>query len=223
VGRVEDNGSPVDGSGAWADEVVARVIDLRESLGRSVSVGISGVDCAGKSTLAESVRARLQTRGASALLVPGDEFTRPTAERYAEADEGLGYYRSFDYADLFDRILPAVRCDFAGELVIKVSDWERDDWRTDTLVLARATVVIVEGCFLFASGRACEFDLSVWIDLPLESVVSRALRRPRDLERMGGSSGVNERYARRYLPGQTIHLERDSPAQSAGLVLRSNA
>jgi hypothetical protein len=80
----------VDGSDAWADEVVARVIDLRESLGRSVSVGISGVDCA-------------------------------------------------------------------------------------------------------------------------------------DLERMGGSSGVNERYARRYLPGQAIHLERDRPAQSADLVLRSNA
>jgi uridine kinase len=206
----------------WADDVVARIVEVRENLGRSVSVGISGVDCAGKSTLAEAVHVRLRTRGASALLVPGDEFTRPTDERYGEADEGLGYYsHSFDYAPVFDRILPAVRSNFAGELVVKVSDWERDDWRNEILVLRSGLVVIVEGCFLFTGGKAREFDLSVWIELALESVVPRALRRPRDLERMGGPGGVRERYARRYLPGQAIHLERDDPAKSADLVLCS--
>src|SRR5689334_24000193 len=44
---------------------------------------------------------------------------------------------------------------------------------------------------------------------------SRALRRPRDLERMGGPTGVRERYEARYIPGQVIHLERDMPAKRA--------
>jgi adenylylsulfate kinase-like enzyme len=39
-----------------AEESAERSIALRERLGRGVSVGISGVDCAGKSTVAEAVR-----------------------------------------------------------------------------------------------------------------------------------------------------------------------
>jgi uridine kinase len=195
-------------------------VELSAWLGRGVAVGISGADCAGKSTLAESVRRQLADRGFPAVLIEGDEFTRPTAERYAEEDEGLGYYRdSFDYGVLFDRILPAVRASSTEPIRIEVSDWERDAWKEDTVQLQPGAIVIVEGCFLFAAGRAGDFDLSVWIDVPLEDVVPRALGRPRDLERMGGPAGVRERYEQRYIPGQRLHLERDRPEGQATLVL----
>jgi uridine kinase len=108
-----------------------------------------------------------------------------------------------------------------SELVLRVSDWERDDWRDETFALETATVLIAEGCFLFAGHGRDAFDLAVWIDLPLGRVVERALGRPRDLARMGGRDGVRERYANRYLPGQRLHLERDEPARHADLVLRS--
>ncbi|HZT83862.1 MAG TPA: hypothetical protein VE984_00375 [Gaiellaceae bacterium] len=58
------------------------------------------------------------------------------------------------------------------------------------------------------------------MDLPLDEIVPRALARPRDLERMGGPEGVRERYERRYVPGQRLHLERDRPQEQATLVLR---
>src|SRR5579859_7081808 len=138
----------------WAQEIVDRALRLRQSMGRSVSVGISGVDCAGKTTLAEAVHFLLQSSGVCSVLIPGDEFTRPTSDRYRNTDEGLGYYLdSFDYAHLFELILPAVRNNVAGEMIIKVSDWERDSWRDEVLVLAADGVVIVEGCFLFADRR----------------------------------------------------------------------
>ena len=207
----------------WAQEVVDRVLGLRQRLGRSVSVGISGVDCAGKTTLAEAVHTLLQSSGVRSVVIPGDEFTRATADRYCNADEGVGYYlETFDYAQLFEEILPAVRNNVAGEMIMKVSDWERDGWRDEVLLLSANGAVIVEGCFLFADQRARAFDLSVWIELPLASVVSRALRRPRDLERMGGPTGVRERYEARYIPGQSIHLERDIPAKMATLVLQAS-
>lgn len=154
-------------------------------------------------------------------MVAGDELTRPTGERYREPDEGLSYYRdSFDYGELFSRVLPAVRDGFAGDLTIRVSDWERDDWREGTLRVPDRGVLVVEGCFLFAAGNESLFDLSVWIDLPLEQVVERALRRPSDLERMGGPDALRARYAARYLPGQRLHLERDAPHRRAMLVVR---
>lgn len=201
-------------------EVVERALALRRELRRGVSIGISGVDCAGKSTLARAVVEALGAAGVHAQLVEGDEFTRPTSERFGEPDEGLGYYRdSFDYSDLWERILPAVRRSFAGELRVKASDWEGDGWQEQTLVLEPQAVVVVEGCFLFADGRGAEFDLPVWLDLPLGEVVGRALGRPRDLERMGGPDGVRRRYAARYVPGQALHLERDRPHEQAALVL----
>lgn len=210
----------MQGSSGWASRVAERALGLRERLGRTVSVGISGVDCAGKSTLAAAVELALRERDVPALVIPGDEFTRPTADRYRETDEALGYYRdSFDYGPLFEQILPAVREGAPSELTVNVSDWERDGWRAERVALPEHGVVVVEGCFLFADQRAHEFDLSVWIDLSLDDVVPRALSRPRDLERMGGPVGVRERYERRYVPGQQIHLARDEPAAHASLVL----
>lgn len=151
----------------------------------------------------------------------GDEFTRPTSERYAEPDEGLGYYRrSFDYAWVYDTLLPAVGSGFVGELATRVSDWGEDGWQDARVVIEPNAVVIVEGCFLF-TGREDAFDLTIWLDLPLDAVVERALQRPRDLERMGGADGVRERYAARYLPGQALHLERDDPAARADVVLQA--
>lgn len=206
-----------------ASDVAERALALHAQLRRGVSVGISGVDCAGKSTLAEQVRARLVERGLPVVLLAGDELTRPSHERYAEADEGLGYYRdSFDYRPIFEEILPAVRSSSVGPVHLPVSDWERDGWTQRTVELAPGAVVVVEGCFLFADDRAGEFDLSVWLDLPLEEVIPRALGRPRDLERMGGPDGVRDRYDRRYVPGQRLHLERDRPHEQATIVVAAS-
>jgi len=200
---------------AWAAQVVARI----EELGPRAAVGISGVDCAGKSTLATAVASSL---GSRALVIRGDELTRPTTERYADPDAGIAYYRdSFDYYELFGLLLPALRDGVVGDVELRVSDWERDAWQPAVFSLAPDTVLVVEGCFLFAGRGRDAFDLSVWIDLPLERVVERALGRPRDLERMGGPDGVRARYEARYLPGQRLHLERDAPAAHAGLVLRA--
>jgi uridine kinase len=207
-------------SDRWATDIADRAEALRARLGRGLSIGISGVDCAGKSTLAEAVRGRLAERGLPAVLLEGDEFTRPRSERYAEANEGLAYYRdSFDYRAVFEDVLPAVRRSLAGVVALRVTDWERDTWAERVVELLPAAVVIVEGCFLFAERGAAGFDLSVWLDLPLEEVVPRAVCRPRDLERMGGPDGVRERYEARYLAGQRLHLARDRPQEQADLVL----
>jgi len=203
-----------------ARELARRIDALRATPRRTVSVGISGVDCAGKSTLARELAAELRGRGLPVLLVEGDELTRPTRERYADPDEGRGYYReSFAYDELFARVLPAARRGREVELSLRFSDWENDGWRPTAVTVPADGVVIAEGCFLFAANGCAEFDLSVWLELPLDQVVERALARPRDLERMGGPAGVRERYETRYLPGQRLHLAADAPATHADVVV----
>lgn len=202
------------------DELVTRTLELRRHLGRAVAVGVSGIDCAGKTTVATALQRELEQRGVPVLAISGDDFTRPTTQRYAEPDLALGYYRdSFDYAWVFDRMLPTVRAGEHGELTTLVSDWEHDSWQRHTFRLPAGAVVIVEGCFLFTAERAGAFDLRVWIDVPADDALSRAQRRAKDLERMGGPDGVRERYLARYLPGQELHLARDAPRGRADVVL----
>jgi uridine kinase len=202
------------------DDLLDRIVALRAQRGRSVAVAISGIDCAGKSTLTDALAARLAELELPVLVIPCDEFTRPASVRFLEPDEGLAYYRdSYAYDELFARILPFVRGGSTGELTFQVADWEHDGWKPETVSVAPGTVVLCEGCFLITEERAPAFDLTAWIDLPLEGAIQRAIGRQRDLDRMGGPDGVRERYTTRYLPGQALHLAHDDPRRRADIVL----
>jgi len=186
-----------------------RIRGTQRDLGRSILVGISGVDCAGKSTLAELLAAELPD---STLVLPGDEMTRPSRERE-------DYRESFDYAQVFTDVRDSVLINEARTLTLRMTDWENDRWRLEQVEFLPDAVVIVEGCFLFTPLSAGVFDVAIWIDLPLDQVVERAVRRPRDLARMGGEEGVRRRYAERYLPAQYRHLTQERPQERADIVV----
>jgi uridine kinase len=171
-------------------DLAERIKGTQRDLGRSILVGISGVDYAGKSTLAERLVVELS---GSTLVLAGDEMTRPSRERE-------DYLESFEYTQVFTDLRDAVLMNEARTLTLRMTDWENDRWRLDQVELLPDAVVIVEGCFLFTPLSAGVFDVAIWIDLPLNEVVERAVRRPRDLARMGGEEGVRRRYAERYLP-----------------------
>ena len=196
--------------------MVPRILALRSQVDRGVVVGISGPDCAGKSTFAEALRQELTRRATPTLLISGDEFTRPTSERYAEVDQALGYYRdSFDYGDLFERLLPAVRASGGAAVDVRSSDWESDRWRSQTITIEARSVAIVEGCFLYVDGRSDEFDLSIWIEVSPAISLSRALERRRDLERMGGPEGVRGALCRALPPGPGAPRRPRQPASKS--------
>jgi uridine kinase len=184
-----------------------------------VIVAISGIDAAGKSTLTGAVAEELRARDLPVSIIPCDELTRPRSVRFLEPDEGLAYYRdAYEYGELFTDVLPALRLG-ATEVTMQVADWEADGWKAETLRLEPLGVVLVEGCFLLTAERAPSFDLRVWVDLPVEEAIGRALGRQRDLDNMGGPDGVRERYTTRYLPGQRLHLEHDRPRERADLLV----
>jgi uridine kinase len=199
-------------------DIVDRILELGPT-DRRVIVAISGVDAAGKSTLTALLTDELRGHGVPVLVIPCDELTRPRSVRFLEPDEGLAYYRdSYEYGELFAHVLPAMRAG-ATEVTLQVADWEADGWQEETLRLEPGGVVLVEGCFLLTPERAPAFDLRLWIDLPVDAAIGRALGRQRDLDNMGGPDGVRERYTNRYLPGQQLHLDLDRPRERADLLV----
>ena len=191
------------------------VLASRRRLRRTTIVGISGIDCAGKTTLARQLAEELQAAGGRVVVVRGDDFNRPRSERSIYPAEEPDY--GFAYDQLVEELLVPAR---AGERVavrLRVKDWERDAWDERRFVVEPGAIVLVEGVFLFTTSVAPLLDLKVWLEIPFDRALARAL--VRDAEAMGGEDGVRERYAQRYFPGQRAHLERDRPHEHADIVL----
>jgi uridine kinase len=191
------------------------VLEIRRRLGRTTIVGISGIDCAGKSTLARTLAAELQATGEDAVLIGGDDFNRPRSERSTFPADEPDY--GFDYRQLMCEVLVRARGGDRVEARLRVKDWERDAWEERDFLVDAGAIILIEGVFLFRPELVPLLDLKVWLEIGFDEALERAL--VRDADAMGGPDGVRERYARRYFPGQRVHLERDRPRDHADVLL----
>jgi uridine kinase len=196
--------------------LVQAVLDTRRRLSRTTIVGISGIDCAGKTTLAEQLAADLRAAGEDVVVVGGDHFNRPRSERSMYPAEDPDY--GFAYGQLIRDLIVPAREGGHLEARLRVKDWERDAWDAKDFVVDPGAIVLVEGVFLFIPELLPLLDLRIWLEISFDAALARALER--DADAMGGPAGVRERYATRYFPGQRLHLERDRPREVADLVLR---
>jgi hypothetical protein len=76
-------------------------------LGHPLRVAITGIDAAGKTTLADELRDQLIRFGRPVVSISIDDYERPRTERYRRGVESApGYYHdSFDFRALRDRVL----------------------------------------------------------------------------------------------------------------------
>jgi uridine kinase len=195
--------------------LLATVLDARRRLGRTAIVGISGIDCAGKSTLARRLADDLADAGQPAVVIGGDHFNRPRPERSPYPAEDPDY--GFAYGELVERVLAPARAGGRVEARLRVKDWARDVWDEADFVVEPGDVVLLEGVFLFTRALLPMLDLKVWVEISFDDALARALERDADV--MGGPDGVRERYATRYFPGQRRHLLHERPRDVADLVL----
>jgi uridine kinase len=196
-------------------DLVDAVLETRRRLGRTTIVGISGIDCAGKSTLARALEEDLRAAGEDAVLIGGDDFNRPRSDRSIYPADEPDY--GFDYSELIRYVLEPARAGERVEERLRVKDWERDAWDERDFVVEPGAMLLLEGVFLFTRELVPLLDLKVWLEIDFDAALERAL--VRDADAMGGPDGVRDRYTARYFPGQRRHLERDRPREAADLVL----
>lgn len=194
-------------------ERLARLVDGLQ--GDRVLVAFDGPDAAGKTTLARGV-ADLLSRPAICASLDGWHYPREVRlRRGAESPEGY-------YLDSFD--LDALACDLLtpfrhGASYVATA---RFDHRADIPVrvdqhVAKRAALLFDGVFLLRQELVTEWDFRVYVHVPEEITLSRAL--VRDHDRFGNEAAVQRRYEQRYLPGQALYRDRASPREAADVVL----
>ncbi|MDQ1600895.1 MAG: uridine kinase [Actinomycetota bacterium] len=197
-------------------QLAAQILALDESAPRAVA--LTGMSCAGKTTLAAEVAAVVDGAGRPVVPVAYDDFHHPRERRYRLGRTSAEGYLddSFDPDSLSRLVLDPVAA--GGPSVVPAAYDLAGDVPVDRapVPVAAGSVVLVEGSFLLVPALAGRWDLSVFVVADAERVLERAVVRDADL---GTPAEVREMYLRRYLAAESMHQERDDPWSHADVVV----
>ncbi len=208
------------------DALLSRLADVINGieLRRPVMVALDGIDAAGKTTLADELVPWCRRHKRPVLRATIDGFGRPKSERYARGEfSPVGYYQdAFDYPFLIERFLKPLHAFEEPVSVIAA----KFDFRTDSealrkeIQIARNTVVLFDGVFLFRPELREYWDLKIFIEIDFETSFKRGVEREAPLP--GGPDNIRRKYEARYIPGQQIYMAEVRPRSLADIVIDNN-
>lgn len=181
-------------------------------------VAIDGVDAAGKTSLADELVECVARTGRQVIRASVDGFHRPRDERYQRGvDSAEGYFLdSFDYATVKTVLLAPL-----GPLGDRRFRTAAFDYRTDQPVTQEAqtatddAILLFDGVFLQRAELVGDWDFRIWIDVPFDITVPRAVSR----DATGDYAGVAAKYRSRYVPGQVLYMNQYRPRESADVIV----
>lgn len=184
-------------------------------VGYPLRVAIDGVDASGKTTLADELVKQFDRPVIRASI---DKFHRPRVDRYKKGvDSPEGYYQdSFNYELLINKLLQPIATN--SPFITEAFDFKTDSSIfSNPVTAAKDSILLVDGVFLLRPELCPYWDFKIFLDVPFERVIERA--KVRDADYLGGESQVEDRYIKRYIPGQRLYLDSVHPDKIADIVI----
>jgi uridine kinase len=188
-----------------------------------VRVAIDGVDCAGKTMFAAELGQELHKQNRPIIHASIDGFHRTREERYRRGKlSPKGYFcDSFDLDALTQNLLKPLG--LHGDLIYTNAVF---DFRTDSPVpkITHKTppdaILLFDGVFLLRPEIDAHWDFRIFLQVSFQTVLERALLR--DAKLFGSAQETEQRYLKRYIPGQKIYMKEVHPRQKADIVIDNN-
>ncbi|MCJ2144546.1 uridylate kinase [Methylobacterium sp. E-066] len=206
--------------GRAIDAIVRLILDLRPS--HPLRIAIDGRTSSGKTTLADEIATETRDHGRSVIRTSIDGFHRPKAERYSRgrrSAEGY-YYDARDLTAIKDLLLRPLGPQ--GDLLYRTASFDLELDRPIDAPRHKAeagNILIVDGTFLQRPELRAEWDLIIFVDVPVE--LARARGADRDAERLGGPEESQAIYRERYLPAFAIYETYCDPKTGAHIVFEN--
>lgn len=207
---------------AALEQLAASIAALR--LDHPTRVAIDGVDGSGKTTMADELIEPIRRAGREVIRASVDGFHNPRAVRYTRGpDSPEGYFLdSFDYAAVKRELLEPLGPAGGGKFRTAVFDYRTDQpVESPRRAARRDAVLLFDGVFLSRPELQGSWDLTVWLHVPFEVTVERAVARD---SRNGGDAVVTRgKYEHRYVPGQRLYLTQCRPQERADIIVDNTA
>ena len=189
-----------------------------------VRVAIDGVDASGKTMLAAELAESVQRLGRIVPRVSIDGFHRPRAQRYRRGPSSAeGYYHeTTDYAAVRREVLEPLGP--GGDRHYRTATF---DFRADSaldrpvLVAEPDDILLLEGVFLLRPELRDCWDYRIFVHADFDVTLARAMTR--DAELFGSADATEDRYRRRYIPGQQMYLAEVPPREIADVCVLNNS
>lgn len=186
---------------------------------RAIVVGINGIDCSGKTTLATKIKKELDRKGYKNQLISIDDFHMPKSYRYkgGECSPDNYYNNSFNLSKIAEEIFIPISNGKVIKKKLKLLDLYTDK---HTVVrpfdIDRETIVLFEGVFLFRNELINYLDLKIYIDISFKEAKKRFIER--DLPLYGPS--IHTKYQKKYFPAQRMYIKLINPKKIADIIIK---
>ena len=199
--------------------VAASIVDLGA---HRLRVAVDGLTASGKTSFAHELAAEVRDRGRSTLRASFDDFKKPwrdSVEKGYDRVSGDGYYRNAPDFESARRLL-LIPAGPEGSGVVALCGHDPltgVDHRDVTVEAPDDAVLIVDSVFAFRPEYDEFWDYRIWIDVPVELSLERAVGRDADME--GGSEEAERLHRDRHLAAEQIYIAEVDPVAKADIVI----
>ncbi len=208
------------------NELVSLLADiiLNIACDHPLRVAIDGVDAAGKTCLAEELARFLEAEHTRQIIQASvDGFHNPRAIRRRQGSlSPEGFYRdSYNYPILIRSLLAPLGPGGNRRFRTAAFDYRRDAPLPAELRQAQEdAILLMDGIFLLRPELRQHWDLSIFLQADFEQTLPRGA--VRDAGLFGSRAAAEERYQKRYIPGQKLYLREARPLDKADIVIDNN-
>ncbi|WBB62341.1 cytidylate kinase family protein [Streptomyces sp. WMMC500] len=206
-------------------QLIGRLAEATRSLttAHPLRVAIDGPPASGKTTLADELAVVLRAQGRDVIRATIDDFLVPRAQRYRRgrySAEGC-YYDAHDRAALCRVLLDPLGPGGDRRFRHAVYDADTDAPSSPPAATAPADAVLLfDGVFLLRPELVDRWDLRIFVSVPFEQTVDRALGRG---AQQAGSTAVPADIERswrdRYIPAQQLYFATARPTDRADIIV----
>ncbi len=192
-------------------------------------LAIDGTDAAGKSTLADELSSALRELGRPVIQSTIDGFHNPRSIRYRRGPNSPeGYFHdSFNYLAITSCLLFPLGSNGDRRYRTAVFDYRSDQVvEVPVLTAPDNAVLLFDGIFLQRPELARYWDLSLYVEVDIDTALERAESRyiasnGQD-DQSAGVHDLRQRYMIRYNPAQREYLQSCRPDEIADILIDNN-
>jgi uridine kinase len=204
-------------------KLLAAILAKRKAIPaeRSLLIGITGIDSAGKGYITEKLVAQLEQNDLRVVSVNIDGWLNLPDKRFNSENPAEHFYENaIRFEEMFEQLIVPLKETRSIHLEADFAAETGSEYRKHTYHFEDVDCIILEGIYLFKQAFHHYFDLKIWVNCTFETALKRVLQRVQ--EGLSPEETIRA-YETIYFPAQRIHFVKDNPYSVADMIISNDS